>query len=119
MFKLIRDGIPELIQQSGKVCNYAEVKNREFFIELLRAKFVEEINEFFTSGDVEELADVILVAETFAEVLGQTREQFKELCENKIATRGRFDNKYIIFLPDQPKSNISASTPVKPTEEAQ
>ena len=39
MFKLVRDRIPELIQKSGQICNYAEVKNKELFIGL-RPEFV-------------------------------------------------------------------------------
>ena len=100
MFKLIRDRIPELIQQSGQICNYAEVKNKELFIELLRAKLIEEINEFLMSGNVDELADIKLVIETLAEVSGYSKEQLEKIYEDKNKERGKFENKYIIFLPD-------------------
>lgn len=103
MFKLIRDHIPELIQQSGQICNYAEVKNKEFFVELLRAKLIEEVNEFLSTGNIEELADIFLVIETIAGILGYSEEQFKKVCIDKIKERGKFENKYIIFLPDQPR----------------
>jgi predicted house-cleaning noncanonical NTP pyrophosphatase (MazG superfamily) len=101
MFKLVRDRIPELIQQSGQICNYAEVKNPELFVELLRAKLIEEVNEFLSTGSVEELADISLVVETIAEILNYSEEQFKKVCTDKIEERGKFENKYIIFLPDQ------------------
>ena len=100
MFKLVRDRIPELIQQSGQVCNYAETKNKEFFVELLRAKLIEETNEFLMSGNVDELADIKLVIETIAEVLGYSKEQLEKIYEDKNKERGKFENKYIIFLPD-------------------
>jgi predicted house-cleaning noncanonical NTP pyrophosphatase (MazG superfamily) len=103
MFKLVRDKIPELIQQSGQICNYAEVKNKELYVELLRAKLIEEVNEFLTSGSIEELADIKLVVETVVEALGATKEQFEKIYKDKEAERGKFDNKYIIFLPDQSK----------------
>lgn len=103
MFKLVRDRIPELIQQSGQICNYAEVKNPELFVELLRAKLIEEVNEFISTSNVEELADISLVIETIAGVLGHTEEQFKKVCADKIEERGKFENKYIIFMPDQPR----------------
>lgn len=103
MFKLVRDRIPELIQQSGQICNYAEIKNPELFVELLRAKLIEEVNEFLSTGNVEELADISLVIETIASVLGHTEEQFKKVCADKIEERGKFENKYIIFMPDQPR----------------
>lgn len=103
MFKLVRDRIPELVQQSGQICNFAEVKNKELFIELLRAKLIEEVNEFLSTGSVEELADIKLVIETLAEVLGTSKEQLEKIYEDKDVERGKFENKYIIFLPDQPK----------------
>jgi predicted house-cleaning noncanonical NTP pyrophosphatase (MazG superfamily) len=103
MFKLIRDRIPELVQQSGQICNYAEAKNQELFIELLRAKLIEEVNEFLSTGNVEELADISLVVETIAGILGYSEEQFKKVCVDKSEERGKFENKYIIFLPDQPR----------------
>ena len=101
MFKLVRDRIPELIKQSGQICNYAEAKNSELYVELLRAKLIEEVNEFLTTGAVEELADISLVVETIAGVLGYSEEQFKKVCVDKIEEHGKFENKYIIFLPDQ------------------
>lgn len=101
MFKLVRDRIPELIQNSGQVCNYAEAKNTELFVDLLHAKLVEEVNEFLMSGSVDELVDILLVVETLAEAAGNSKEQFEKLCADKIAERGKFENKYIIFLPDQ------------------
>jgi predicted house-cleaning noncanonical NTP pyrophosphatase (MazG superfamily) len=104
MFKLVRDKIPEVIQSTGQKCNYAEVKNNEFFIELLRAKLIEEVNEFWAANNLEELADIKLVVETLAEALGYTKEQLDEAYSLKLEERGKFDNKYIIFLPDAPKA---------------
>ena len=101
MFKLVRDRIPELIEQSGQICNYAETKNKELFVELLRAKLIEEVNEFLSTGTVEELADITLVIETIAEVLGYSKEQFEKACSDKNDERGKFSKKYIIFLPDK------------------
>ena len=109
MFKLVRDRIPELIQEAGQICNYAEVKNKEFYFELLRAKLIEEVNEFWTANSIEELADIRLVIEAIAEALGYTKEQFDAACNSKLETNGGFSNKYIIFLPDQQKET--------PTEE--
>ena len=101
MFKLVRDRIPELIKKSGQICNYAEVKNKELFIELLRAKLIEETNEFLNSGSIEELADIKLVIETFAELLCGSKEDLEKTYAAKVDERGKFDNKYIVFLPDQ------------------
>lgn len=58
MMKLIRDKIPEIMEKSGVVCNYAAIQNDELYQTLLRQKFVEEVNEFLASGTLEELADV-------------------------------------------------------------
>ena len=101
MFKLIRDKVPELIQQSGKVCNYAVAENRELFIALLRNKLVEEVQEFLATGAVDELIDITLVVNTLLDTNEITKEQFEELYNNKIEANGGFDKKYIGFFPDK------------------
>ena len=103
MFKLIRDKIPELLQEAGQVCNYAEIKNDELFLEVLRAKLIEEVNEFWTANNIEELLDIRLVIETLAEVFGYTKEKFDEVYTEKLTVNGGFNNRYLLFLSDQQK----------------
>ena len=97
MYKLIRDLIPNIIQQAEGVCNYAEVKNDEFYYALLRDKLIEEVNEYLATGDILELVDVITVIKYIADV---AKVDLKELYEEKLKTNGGFEKRLIAFFPD-------------------
>ncbi len=101
MFKLIRDKIPSLMKEEGKVCNYAAVQNDELYYELLRGKLIEEVNEFLSDGTVEELVDIMTVIKSLYTALGINEKSFEEFYKDKLEKQGSFDNKYMIFLPDQ------------------
>lgn len=102
MYKLVRDKIPELLQQSNQICNYAAIGNDEFFIFALKQKLVEEVNEFLSSQeviDVDELVDIQTVINSFVELsVGKTK--FKTLYDQKLDARGSFSKKYIAFFED-------------------
>lgn len=97
MYKLIRDLIPELIQQTEGICNYAEVKNDEFYYALLQDKLIEEVNEYLATGEITELVDIITVIKYIADV---AKVDLKELYEEKLKTNGGFDKRLIAFFPD-------------------
>jgi predicted house-cleaning noncanonical NTP pyrophosphatase (MazG superfamily) len=95
MYKLIRDLIPNIIQQTEGVCNYAEVKNDEFYYALLQDKLIEEVNEYLATGDVLELVDIITVIKYIADV---AKVDLKELYEEKLKTNGGFDKRLVGFF---------------------
>lgn len=97
MYKLIRDLIPNIIQQAEGVCNYAEVKNDEFYYALLQDKLIEEVNEYLATGEITELVDIITVIKYIADV---AKVDLKELYEEKLKTNGGFDKRLIAFFPD-------------------
>ena len=80
MYKLIRDLIPNIIQQTEGICNYAEVKNDEFYYALLQDKLIEEVNEYLATGEMTELVDIITVIKYIADV---AKVDLKELYEEK------------------------------------
>jgi predicted house-cleaning noncanonical NTP pyrophosphatase (MazG superfamily) len=103
MYKLIRDLIPNIIQQTEGVCNYAEVKNDEFYYALLQDKLIEEVNEYLATGEMTELVDIITVIKYIADV---AKVDLKELYEEKLKTNGGFDKRLVGFFPDpQPEVN--------------
>lgn len=55
--KLVRDKIPQLIQESGRNCTSRILSDDEYYDALLD-KIIEEIEEYRVSGNEEELADV-------------------------------------------------------------
>lgn len=97
MYKLVRDLIPNIIQQTEGVCNYAEVKNDEFYYALLQDKLIEEVNEYLATGEITELVDVITVIKYIADV---AKVDLKELYEEKLKTNGGFEKRLIAFFPD-------------------
>lgn len=101
MYKLIRDNIPELIAAEGKTCHYATCNTDGLYADLLRAKLVEETNEFLASNNVEELADILTVLNAILEVGGVSQDDFKKVYDEKLEKVGGFTKRYIGFLPNQ------------------
>ena len=93
--KLVRDRIPEIIQDSGKTCEI-EVLDDKTYLEMLDKKFMEELNEYYESHNAEELADLLEVVYATAKARGYTKEQLEEIRQNKADKRGAFDQKILL-----------------------
>ncbi len=93
--KLVRDKIPEIIEQSGKLCEISILSDEEY-LTALDKKLNEELQEFRQSGEIEELADILEVAYAIAQAKGYSIEQLQSLREEKKTARGAFDKK--LFL---------------------
>lgn len=93
--KLVRDKIPEIIRSSGKFCE-TRVLSDEEFAEALKAKLVEEANEFAQSGNPEELADLYEVVKYILVINNWNFEQIANIADKKAQERGAFEQK--IFL---------------------
>lgn len=81
--KLVRDRIPEMIEQAGKVARWRQLSEDEFR-EALRAKVVEEAVELLEADDAAictELADL-------AEVLDAVLRAYSVSAETLAITRG-------------------------------
>jgi predicted house-cleaning noncanonical NTP pyrophosphatase (MazG superfamily) len=92
--KLVRDKIPQIIRKNG-----AEPKVRvadvDEYPSLLRAKLVEEVDEFLDSNNPEELADILQVLLTLAENLGIDRNNLEKLRAVKESERGGFVDRLV------------------------
>ena len=62
MDKLVRDKIVQIIEASGRTCEYHVVAGDEYE-RRLKEKLIEEINEFFEDPCVMEMADILEVLE--------------------------------------------------------
>ena len=58
--KLVRDRIPEIIEESGKTCK-TEILNDEEYLRMIDAKLDEELAEYHKDQNIEELADLMEV----------------------------------------------------------
>ena len=93
--KLVRDNIPEIIKSNGETPITRILDDEEYKKELER-KLLEEYNEVLeSSGDnrMEELADMLEVMISIAELENKTLEDIINICEEKRKKRGGFKKK--------------------------
>lgn len=90
--KLVRDKIPEIIEQNGEKPIYRVLDNAEYLKEL-NIKLLEEANEFIEADNVEELADIMEVLDAIAIVKNISWNEVKKEQEIKRDKRGAFVNK--------------------------
>lgn len=95
--KLVRDRIPEIIAAAGHHPRTRVLDDAEYTAQL-RRKLVEEVEEFITSNDAEELTDILEVLFAIASQMGIDPQLLDELRRSKKIKRGGFEAK--IFLID-------------------
>lgn len=93
--KLVRDRIPEIIEASGKSC-VTEILSDEAHLRLLDAKLDEELAEYHSDQNIEELADLLEVIYAAAMARGYTLEQLESVRAAKAEKRGAFANKILL-----------------------
>ena len=98
--KVVRDKIPEIIEESGKKYSLKHLDDTSFLAELEK-KLIEEINEYSESKDVEELADLLEVIYRISELRGVNSDELDEIRKDKAEKRGKFDSN--LFLIDSEK----------------
>jgi len=87
--KLVRDKIPEVIEASGKKCDYNKA-GKEELLELLISKLDEEVAEFKEERNLEELADIMEVLFGLASDLGFSEQELLRKRDVKKEERGGF-----------------------------
>ena len=93
--KLVRDKIPQIIQQSGKQAIIEEVSGKEY-LELLNAKLGEELQEYIGSESIEELADLVEVIYAILEYKDVSLGEFEVIRNRKVEERGAFKKKLLL-----------------------
>ncbi|ASS90889.1 MULTISPECIES: nucleoside triphosphate pyrophosphohydrolase [Bacillaceae] len=97
--KLVRDKIPQIIEQTGKTFTTRILEDDEYRKEL-RKKAFEELEEYMNASDnetaLEELADVLEIIHALAECHGSSIERVEQIRAEKAEKRGGFKEK--IFL---------------------
>ncbi len=95
MQKLVRDRIPEIINESGRHCSVRVLDDAEYYIELKR-KLVEEVDEFLAETNLEELADILEVIYALTKAIGYDEKKLDEVRNKKNSERGAFEQR--LFL---------------------
>ena len=98
--KVVRDKIPEIIEESGKKYNLKQIDDASFLVEIEK-KLIEEVNEYSESKDIEELADILEVIYRISELRGVNSDELDEIRKEKAEKRGKFDDN--LFLIDAEK----------------
>jgi predicted house-cleaning noncanonical NTP pyrophosphatase (MazG superfamily) len=96
MGKLVRDRIPELIRAEGRVPDVRVLAQSEF-LEALRLKLQEEVDELLAApprDQLDEAADVLEVLLALLHENGLSLEHLVEKAEHKRLDRGGFDERY-------------------------
>ena len=104
--KLVRDRIPEEINnEKGRKCKY-RVLNDEEYLKELNKKVLEEANEFVEENSIEELGDLMEVINAIMTLKGYKKEEVKETMEIKRNKKGTFNNKFFLEYVDEEKRNL-------------
>ena len=101
--KLVRDLIPNIIEESGNECRTRILSDDEY-LKMLDAKLDEELLEYHQDQSIEELADLLELIQAAAIARGFTLEELESVRAEKAKKRGGFDKK--IFLIDVNEKTI-------------
>jgi predicted house-cleaning noncanonical NTP pyrophosphatase (MazG superfamily) len=94
--KLIRDRIPEIIEEDGNEYEIRVLDDNEYLDELDK-KLMEELKEYYESGEVEELADIAEILYAIAKHKGVNAEEFENIRIRKAEKRGGFGKKLFLI----------------------
>lgn len=93
--KLVRDKIPEIIESDGKTCK-TEILSDEAYLKMIDAKLDEELAEYHTEQNIEELADLIEVIYAATLARGSSLEELQKIRQEKAQKRGAFTRKILL-----------------------
>lgn len=103
--KLVRDKIPQVIENSGLQFKTRSLSEEEYKIEVTK-KLTEELREFEETNNpkdaVEELADILELIHAAAELNGSSFEEVEKVRVKKAGKRGGFKERvFLIEVADQ------------------
>ena len=93
--KLVRDRIPEIIENSGNHCE-VEVVSDEVALEYLYKKLNEEVEELLEDKNLEEIADVMEVLFAIGNKYGYSEKDILSKRWEKREKSGGFDDNIIL-----------------------
>jgi predicted house-cleaning noncanonical NTP pyrophosphatase (MazG superfamily) len=94
--KLVRDKIPEIIKADGKECETRVLDDKEYLLSLNK-KLDEELREYYETGSIDELADMVEVIFAIVEQHGISIQEFERLRLSKREKRGGFDQRLFLM----------------------
>lgn len=102
--KLVRDRIPEIIQQNNNKNPVTRIMDMEEYEQRLLEKLTEEAVEVkgANKGEerLEELADIMEIVKAVATLEGKTLEDIENIRQKKANERGGFDKRILLESMD-------------------
>lgn len=98
--KLVRDHIPMICEENGQTPE-TKILDGEHYTAALRAKLCEEVEEYLSDENKEELADILEVIEALAENQGSSLHEIMEIKQHKQTKNGAFRNKIFLISVDR------------------
>lgn len=103
-FKLVRDLIPFIIEESGYKCSFVTLDDYEY-LTALEDKLKEEVDELLDSIDddefIEEVADVLEVINALCDVRGISLDAIEDVRASKERKRGGFCQRIYLLTVDE------------------
>jgi len=93
--KLVRDKIPEIIKQKGKIPLIHKAEDLEYW-QKLKEKLQEETNEFLNTSNEEELSDILEVIDTICDFKRFDKNKLDLIKKKKAEERGGFKKRIIL-----------------------
>ncbi len=93
--KLVRDKIPQIIEEAGKTA-VIEMLESDSYKRLLDAKLGEELQEYLSDDNVEELADLVEVIYAILKYKDIDIDTFENIRLKKAAERGAFEKRLLL-----------------------
>ena len=90
--KLVRDKIPDIIENNGEIA-MTKILSDEEYINELNIKLKEEVNEYIKDNNVEEIADIMEVLQAILKYNNIEHSEFEQIRINKVEKRGAFDKR--------------------------
>lgn len=93
--KLVRDKIPEVIENDGHKAKFRTLSEKDYFAALDK-KLLEEVKEYQVDISLEEMADVLEVLYAICNARGYTLEELEAKRKEKNAERGCFEKRLLL-----------------------
>ena len=96
MEKLVRDRIPEIIEEDRGEASPFRVASPGEYHQLLALKLREEVGEYLSDREPLELADILEVVYALAKDAGLTPEKLEKMRRRKAEERGGFSERKVM-----------------------
>ncbi len=98
--KLVRDNIPSIIKNDGRN-PITRILTRDEYVEQLEYKLQEEVMEYISDKNTDELADILEVVYSLANELGANQSQLEEIRIQKALKNGGFKDRTFLISVDE------------------